>query len=313
MAYYNEQLQLLQQQVAQKKRQESKLKELYEQRQELSGQICELEKMKLKEQADVDRLEGHSLAAFFYHVVGKMDDKLDKEKEEAYAATVKYDAKTRELSRAEEDIRRIEVEMGRLKDCELQYEKLLQTVADQMKASGSDLAVSILKIEENMACIQSKKKEIKEAALAGQKVLETLNGVLSSLDRAAGWGTWDMLGGGLITDLAKHSHLDEAQKKVEQVQEELRCFKTELADVTTIHVDFQISIDGFLRFADYFFDGLFSDWAVMDKISQSQARVNNTKEQVERVLRRLQEMDVSSDQELESERKRRNDFIVKAS
>ena len=31
----------------------------------------------------MDRLEGHSLAAFFYQVIGKMDEKLDKERQEA--------------------------------------------------------------------------------------------------------------------------------------------------------------------------------------------------------------------------------------
>lgn len=313
MAYYNEQLLLLQQQVAQKKRQDSKLKELYEQRQELSARVCELEKIKLNEQADVDHLEGHSLAAFFYSVVGKMNEKLDKEKEEAYAAAVKYDTTARELSKVEDDIQHIAAEAGRLQGCELQYEKMLKTVAEAIKALGSDQAVAILQIEENMAYIESKKKEINEAVVAGQTALETTNDVLSSLDSAESWGTWDLFGGGLISDLAKHSHLDEAQRKIEQLQGELRCFKIELADVTTIHVDLQVSIDGFLRFADYFFDGLFVDWAVMDKISQSKTRVKSTKEQIESVLRSLKEMEISADKELENEKNRRDDLIVKAS
>lgn len=234
MAYYNEQLLLLQQQVAQKKRQDSKLKELYEQRQELSARVCELEKIKLNEQADVDHLEGHSLAAFFYSVVGKMNEKLDKEKEEAYAAAVKYDTTARELSKVEDDIQHIAAEVGRLQGCELQYEKMLKTVAETIKALGSDQAVAILQIEENVAYIESKKKEINEAVVAGQ-------------------------------------------------------------------------------IADYFFDGLFVDWAVMDKISQSKTRVKNTKEQIESVLRCLKEMEVSADKELENEKNRRDDLIVKAS
>ena len=47
-----------------------------------------LDVYKRQEQADVDRLEGHSLATFFYQVIGKMDEKLDKERQEAYAARV---------------------------------------------------------------------------------------------------------------------------------------------------------------------------------------------------------------------------------
>jgi len=313
MAYYDQKLQLLQQQVAQKKRQDSKLKELNAQYQELSTRVRELEKIKLDEQADVDRLEGHSLAAFFYGVVGKMDEKLDKEREEAYAARVKYDTTARELSKVEDDIRRSETELERLRGCEQQYEKMLRTVAEGVKALGSERAVAILRTEEGIASIESQKKEIQEAISAGQIALETINGVLSSLDSAAGWGTWDLLGGGLISDMAKHSHLDKAQRKIEQLQEELRRFKTELADVTTIHVDLQVSIEGFLRFADYFFDGLFADWAVMDKINQSKARVRNTKEQIENVLSRLNDMENSVDKDLENEKTRLDDLIVKAS
>lgn len=49
----------------------------------------------------------------------------------------------------------------------------------------------------------------------------------------------------------------------------------------------QVNIDGFLRLADYFFDGLFADWAVLDQISRSQEQVKNTKRQLEGVLSKL--------------------------
>ena len=65
------------QQVAEKKSCEAKQKELTAQRDTLADRLKKLEKSKLAEQADVDRLEGHSLAAFFYQVIGKMDEKLD--------------------------------------------------------------------------------------------------------------------------------------------------------------------------------------------------------------------------------------------
>lgn len=45
-----------------------------------------LEKAKQSEQADVDRLEGRTLAAFFYNAIGKMEEKLTQERREAYAA-----------------------------------------------------------------------------------------------------------------------------------------------------------------------------------------------------------------------------------
>ena len=154
-----------------------------------------------------------------------------------------------------------------------------------------------LKLEEQIATQKNLQKEIKEAVTAGSRALSTVKSILSSLDSAEGWGTWDMFGGGLVSDLAKHSHLDEAQSKVLKLQGELRRFKTELADVT-LQADMQVNVDGFLRFADYFFDGLFADWAVMSKIKKSQSSVTNTKSQIESVLSKLQSMETATEGEI---------------
>ncbi len=289
MTFYDEQLQKLQEQIVRKQHLEAIVAELRGQRDELSARARELEAVKLDEQADVDKLEGRSLASFFYHVVGKMDERLDKERREAYAAAVKYDAAARELDAVENEMRRCEAEYQELQGCEGQYETTLKEKAAAVKAAGGAAAEEILKLEERNSFRESQKKELQEAISAGNAALSTTDQILSSLDSAEGWGTWDLFGGGLVAGLAKHSHLDEAQGAIEHLQSQLRQFKTELADVT-IHADMQANVDGFLRFADYFFDGLFADWAVMDKISQSQSQVQNTRSQISSVLSRLDTM-----------------------
>lgn len=293
---HNEELQQLQRQVARKKQLESRLRDLRAQRQELSRKAAELETLKQDEQADVDRLEGRSLAGFFYSVIGKMDEKLTEERQEAYAARVKYDAAVRELSAVEEDLERGEAELRELEGCEARYEEALDRKAAELKAAGGETANAILDFERRLASIESRKKELREAIAAGRSALSTADEILSRLGSAEGWATWDLLGGGLIADLAKHSHLDEAQAAVEQLQVELRRFQTELADVR-VSSDLQVRIDGFLRFADYFFDGLFADWAVMDRIQQSQEQVQQTRDQIADVLARLGDMFCAAEQE----------------
>lgn len=296
MKFYDEQLQKLQERIARKRQLEAQVSELRTQHSALSARVQELEAIKMQEQADVDKLEGRSLAAFFYHVIGKMDEQLNKEREEAYAAKVKYDAAARELSAVEEELARYEAELADLHDCERQYDTVLKEKADAVKAAGGTAAEEILKAEERLAFLDSQSRELQEAVSVGSSALSTTDQVLSSLDSAEGWGTWDLLGGGLISDLAKHSHLDEAQDNIERLQSQLRRFKTELADVR-ISADMQVNVDGFLRFADYFFDGLFADWAVLDKISQSQERVRSTRCQIESVLSRLDGMQRSVERE----------------
>lgn len=310
MTYYHDELLELQQRTAQKRRLEAKLEVLRIQRESLAERAHELEAIKLDEQEDVDRLEGHSLAAFFYGVIGKMDEKLDQERAEAYAARVKYDAAAQELAAAEEDIRRCEAELERLHGCEQQYADQLRTKAEAIKQSGGPEAVEMFHIEQRLASIESRKKEIREAINAGKTALGTAERVLSSLNSAEGWSTWDVLGGGLVADLVKHDHLDKAQRQIGQLQSELRRFKTELADVT-IHADIQVSIEGFLRFADCFFDNLFTDWAVMDKISQSKSQMKDTKRQIETVLSRLDAMLRDAEQEQAEEQAELDALIVR--
>ena len=296
MTYYDEKLKALQEKISRSRQLSSMLKELRGQRDTIAARVRELEAIKVDEQADVDRLEGRSLASFFYNVIGKMDERLNKEREEAYAARVKYDAAARELEAIDGDIQRCESELSGLRGCEREYEATLREKANAVKSAGGARAEEILKLEERHAYLESQKKELREAISAGNSARSTAESVLSSLDSAEGWGTWDLLGGGLLADMAKHSHLDEAQGAIERLQSQLRRFKTELADVT-IHADMQVNVDGFLRFADYFFDGLFADWAVMDKISQSQSQVQSTKSQIDSVLARLNSMMSAAERE----------------
>ena len=300
----------LQQKVAQKPLLESKLYELHTQRRQYDNQVISLRVAFRKEQEDVEKLEGRSLANYFYQVIGKLDDKLDQERKEAYAAKVKLDAAERELAGIESDIKEIQEQITDVLVAEARYKDALELKRRQLKDSGTQVADQILSMEERIAALQAQKQEIREAISAGYSARSTADRILSELEDADGWNTWDILGGGgIITHMAKHSHLDEAQDLVQELQSQLRRFKTELADIQ-ISANMQVNIDGFLRFADYFFDGLFADWAVGDKISQSMNSVSSTKSQISRTLDRLNEMEKAADRGIASLKQQLDELIV---
>ncbi|MBQ6880837.1 MAG: hypothetical protein IJN52_11625 [Bacteroidales bacterium] len=302
----------LQQKVAQKPLLESKLYELHTQRRQYDNQVISLRVAFRKEQEDVEKLEGRSLANYFYQVIGKLDDKLDQERKEAYAARVKLDAAERELAGVESDIKEIQEQITDVLVAEARYKDALELKRRQLKDSGTQVADQILSMEEKIAALQAQKQEIREAISAGYSARSTADRILSELEDADGWNTWDILGGGgIITHMAKHSHLDEAQDLVQELQSQLRRFKTELADIQ-ISANMQVNIDGFLRFADYFFDGLFADWAVGDKISQSMNSVSSTKSQISRTLDKLNEMEKVADRGIASLNQQLHEFIVQA-
>ena len=283
-------LEQLRQRAAGKDMLEAKLSELRRQKMEYERNVISLKVAFREEQADVEKLEGRSLANYFYAVIGKLDDKLDQERREAYAAKVKLDAAQRELDLIAQDISSIQAQLTDIRMAEADYRRALDSRREELKTSGTETGEKILALEEQIALLEAQKKEIREAISAGYSARGTADQILSELDDADNWNTWDLLGGGgIITHVAKHGHLDTAQDLVSELQCKLRRFKTELADIQ-IHADMQVNIDGFLRFADYFFDGLFADWAVGDRISQSRSSVSGTERKISQTIDKLEKM-----------------------
>lgn len=286
MILYNEKLRVLYDMMCRKKHLECVHEELIAQKGTLMERVHNLEEASLKEQADVEELEGGSLKAFFYNVIGKMDEKLTKEREEAYAAAVKYDAVVKELEKVEEDLAKNEKELETFDGCEAEYEELLAKKKDILKNSGHWVMEKVFEFERRITYLNNQERELEEALEAGVEAGRLVEDVLDCLNSADSWATFDIFGGGFITDAVKYSHLDDAQNLIEELQGQLRRFKTELADVT-IDSELNVQIDGFLQFADYFFDNLFTDWAVMEKIHNSQLQVENTGDQIRRLIEKL--------------------------
>ena len=78
----------LQQQVALKKQLEAKLSDLQGQRRIFDKKVIDSRVEHRSEQEDVEKLEGRSLANYFYQIFGKLDEKLDEERREASAAAI---------------------------------------------------------------------------------------------------------------------------------------------------------------------------------------------------------------------------------
>ncbi|MBQ8506236.1 MAG: hypothetical protein IJ466_02230 [Clostridia bacterium] len=129
-------------------------------------------------------------------------------------------------------------------------------------------------------------QEIHEAIYAADNALDALRRAEESLASAGNWGIWDMLGGGFFSTIFKHNKLDQAQQEIEEARSALRRFKKELSDLDR-SIDLNLDMGDFLRFADYFFDGLVADWMVQSKIRQGQRKVQQAISMVEDIRRQL--------------------------
>lgn len=132
-------------------------------------------------------------------------------------------------------------------------------------------------------------KEIDEAIYAGNRALNALSEAQSNLSMARGMGVWDMLGGGLVSGIIKHSKMGAAQRCMEQAEQELASFQRELADVQ-MNSSYRIDFDGLSKFMDLVFDNFLVDLLIQSRIKEMQQRVSDTKNQVQQMIYHLQSM-----------------------
>lgn len=312
MENYNERLEQLREKMARRRRLNAEVSTLEERRASLAQRVQQLKEETYKEQLDVDQLENFSAAKLFYQIVGKLDERLEKEQAELYAAALRYDSARQELQSVESELDSRRRELSLLEGCEAEYERLLAEKARVLREDpNSPSARRLLALEERQAQLSAREKELNEAIRAGYDALSDIGAIEESLSSAEGWGTWDVFGGGLISDMAKYSHLDEAQRQINTLQRSLSRFRTELADVD-IRMDIQIEVDSFLRFADYFFDNIFTDWAVLDRIRNTQSQIQQVDGSVRTIVSRLERNLEQCRQDSQQTAQERKDFLVNA-
>ena len=239
-----------------------------------------------REKRDVQRLEGLSLGSIFYTVLGDKEQRLDRERQEFLAAKLQRDQCQYAISSLELDLADLKYKLSALGNLDSAYQALLERKEKILLSSENDLSHQLLDITGLQANLQADRKELQEAVGSGQTVLTILDGVINSLNSAEGWGNWDMLGGGMLADLAKHSKIDDARDQVHLAQELLRRFQRELADIQSAE-SFLIDISSFDTFVDFFLDSLIVDWIVQSKIHNSLERTTQVRQRVKAILQGL--------------------------
>lgn len=286
-----------------KHRFENMLLNTQEKLQEEKRRLKELSENLAREEYDVKKLEALSITSLFYQILGTVEQKLDKERQEFLAAKLKYDSSKNMISALEYEILSLEANIKNLGDPQSDYLKLLKEKERILEKSEDEKYSRLI---ERVSDLESDRKELKEAVSAGNQVLSELEKVISSLKSAGNWGIFDLIGGGIIATAVKHSKIDDAKKAVDQVQHLLHKFHQELSDVQlNPESDLGIEIGSFQKFADYFFDGLIFDWVVQSKINQSLKNSEKIREDVVRIISRLQnelERVLSEKEKVESEK-----------
>lgn len=130
-------------------------------------------------------------------------------------------------------------------------------------------------------------KEKQEAVDAGYRTLNSLKKARDHLKKAKNWGTWDILGGGIITTIGKHSCMEQAKWDMEEAKSELESFSRELRNIS-ISCNLSFDISDFLSFADIFLDSLIVEWMVQEQIHRTYENVEKAVWHVQAAIRELE-------------------------
>lgn len=134
------------------------------------------------------------------------------------------------------------------------------------------------------------KKEVQEARTVAYEVVQLLNQVEKQLKSARNWGIYDMLGGEFFSSLIKHNKINKAEDLLQKVRSKLVELQRELGDVQ-LGLEPTLTLSGFDRFMDIVFDNIISDWMVQSKIAKSLQDVSRVKDEVERVIVTLNQIE----------------------
>jgi hypothetical protein len=240
-----------------------------------------------KEKVDVDALEHISLTSLFHSVLGSREQQFEKERQELLSAQLRYQQTKHQVEFLKQERNSLLQQLDKLKNVDSEYELLLSDKERFLRQSDKPVSNVLVEISEKIANLVSEEKEVSEAISAGNNVISGLEQVKKHLESAEGWGTWDLLGGGLIATAIKHSRIDDARRSVNDVQTKMSQFKRELADVQK-NFELQIDIGDLEYFADFFLDGLIVDWIVQSKIVGSLEQSKGAKDVIAQAVEELE-------------------------
>lgn len=89
-------------------------------------------------------------------------------------------------------------------------------------------------------------------------------------------------------------------------------FQTELADVNQMHIDIQIEIGDFAKFADFFFDGVSADLHMQNRIKEAQSSTLSAHQQVSSVCKQLDDLSKQLKVKIEMAYSEREHLVIEA-
>ena len=251
------------------------------------AQVAQARARLVDESADVERLESFSPTRIWAGLRGSRESDLDREQAEQQQAEYAVAVVELRRDRAREARASLRAAYDALGDVAARRSAALDAKAAWLTATGAPEAEELAQLAADLGAVRSTTAELGEALGAADTALDALAQADNLLSSARGWSTADtFFDGGLLTDMVKYDRMDQAQGLMRRADDALSDLGVELADVGMEPVG-GVEVRDLVRAFDVWFDNIFSDWVVRERIGEAAVRVAEARGAVGEVRRRL--------------------------
>lgn len=241
------------------------------------------------ESLDVEKLKKESFSSTILKLIGKYDNKIDKETKEMITAKIEYDKacdRVNNLYIKRDELNSRIYELNRDKDT---YDSELKRREQEIiRNVASEVYAQYRQLEEQRKIIAKQSIEIDEAIKAANRVKSTIDTAIGYLDSAEGWATYDVwTRGGIISHIAKYDNIDNAQEAFNRLYSEIKDLEKELSDVALLSSINFSGIDGTTRAIDYWFDNIFTDLNVRSRIRDDREQLKKLYNKISSIINNL--------------------------
>lgn len=253
------------------------------------------------EALDVENIKKDSLSNTILKLVKKYEGKVEKENQEMLSAKLKYDEAVEKVNILKLDIISLGNNISEIKKQKQIYEDELKKREESIKSNTTTESYRIyIELKQEKELLTNQLYELEEAISAANRVTSTAYRALNQLESAEGWATYDALTqGGIISHIAKYDHIDNAQKDFNSLNCDLKNFQKELLDVNIESTFDSIGIDSYTRAVDLWFDNIFTDLSVRDKIQENIGTITQLNTKINKAVGKLESSKATIKKKLE--------------
>src|SRR5258708_4579923 len=222
-------------------------------------------------------------------VHGSGEDELARQKAEADAARYRVAQARQRQDGGQADLRRLEARQAQLAGAPQAYADAVAAKGQFLTHPADPRGAGLLALADERGWLTAELNELQRACDDAALAVQALADVQDRLGTAANWSTFDTyFDHGMVANAIKHDRIDQAAQAAHVADQRLAAPRTDLAELGGYEPTTpSLEVTAGFKFADIFFNNIFTDLAVGHQIRDAQDNVGRSVQQVRALQDRL--------------------------